>query len=150
MVHPQWGGKQGAPPPRPIPPKQSEEGKIVERCEGPKPPQICVRDVKTDLVTQVTNDLEFGEIHQFAWSPDGQQIIFDAGSDFEVTRRHDHKLYVINADGSGLRQITSGDVNDIDPAWSPDGQWISFHRNCALWLIRPDASDGRRLLEGQC
>ena len=150
MVHPQWGGKQGAPPPKPIPPKQSEEGKIVERCEGPKPPQICVRDAKTDLVTQVTNDLEFGEIHQFAWSPDRQQIIFDAGSDFGVTRRHDHKLYVINADGSGLRQITSGDVNDIDPAWSPDGQWISFHRNCALWLIRPDASDGRRLLEGQC
>ncbi len=53
-----------------------------------------------------------------AFSPDGTQVAY-----FDV----DCKPWIINTDGSGLRQITSGDVNDIDPAWSPDGQWISFH-----------------------
>jgi len=148
-VHPQWEGKEGAPPPKPIPPTQPEEGKIVERCEDVTPPQICIRDAQTDQVVQVTNNLEFGDIeHQLAWSPDGQQFIFGAGSDFEVTQRHDHKLYVLNADGSGLRQITSGDTNDMFPDWSPDGQWIAFHRSCDLWIIRPDGSDGQSLLAG--
>jgi ABC-type branched-subunit amino acid transport system substrate-binding protein len=107
-----------------------------------------VRDAETDQVTQVTDSLDFEAIDRCAWSPDGQQIIFNAGSDFRVTQRHDHKLYLIHADGSDLRQVTSGDTNDIGPAWSPDGQWIAFHRNCELWVIRPDGSDGQRLLEG--
>ncbi len=82
------------------------------------------------------------------WSPDGQQIAFHAGSDSEVTQQHDHKLYLINADGSDLRQITSGDANDIGPAWSPDMDWIAFHRNCDLWIVHPDGSGARRLLPG--
>ena len=145
---PQWSGGELAPPPKPMPPAQPEEGKFIELCEGVTPPQICVRDARTDLVTQVTSNLEFGQVHRASWSPDGQQIVFDAGSDSEVTQRHDHKLYLINADGSDLRQITSGDTNDITPAWSPDGQRIVFHRNCGLWVIRPDGSEARMLLEG--
>jgi serine/threonine protein kinase/Tol biopolymer transport system component len=130
----------------PVSPAQPE-GKIVEQCAGMTPPQICVRDAETDQVTQVTDSLEFGSIGLYTWSPDGQQIIFSAGSDPEVTQQHDHKLYIINADGSGLRRVTSGDTNDVDPAWSPDGQWIAFHRSCSLCLVRPDGSDVRRLLK---
>jgi hypothetical protein len=33
-------------------------------------------------------------------------------------------IYVINADGSGLRRLTDG----MDPAWSPDGQKVAFAR----------------------
>jgi ABC-type branched-subunit amino acid transport system substrate-binding protein/Tol biopolymer transport system component len=144
--YPQWGGKKGAPPPKPVPSAQ-EEGKVVEPCEGVKPPQICVRGAESDRGTQVTDSLGFEMIGGLSWSPDGQQIVFPAGSDFEVTQQYDHKLYVINADGSDLRQATSGDANDADPAWSPDGDWIAFHRNCGLWVVRPDGSDERMLLE---
>jgi serine/threonine protein kinase/Tol biopolymer transport system component len=144
--YPQWGGKKGAPPPKPVPSAQ-EEGKVVEPCEGVKPPQICVRGAESDRGTQVTDSLGFEMIGGLSWSPDGQQIVFPAGSDFEVTQQYDHKLYVINADGSDLRQVTSGDANDADPAWSPDGDWIAFHRNCGLWVVRPDGSDERMLLE---
>jgi Tol biopolymer transport system component len=146
MVHPQWGVEK-APPPEPLPPAQPE-GKIVERCEDVTPPQICVRDAKGGPFIPVTDSLEFGHIDHpcCTWSPDGQQITFSAGSDPEVTQRHDHNLYLINADGSDLRQVTSGDTNDIRPAWSLDGEWIAFHRNCGLWLIRPDGSDERMLL----
>jgi ABC-type branched-subunit amino acid transport system substrate-binding protein len=97
----------------------------------------------------MTEDLVFGQIDWWiSWSPDGQQVVFGAGSDIDATGRYDHKLYIVNADGSGLRQLTRGESNDVDVSWSPDGEWIAFHRNCGLWAIRPDGSDRRRLLEG--
>lgn len=53
-----------------------------------------------------------------AWSPDGKQIAF--------TRWDDPRgLYVVNADGSGLRLVYA--VNDAkSPAWSADGSTIVF------------------------
>jgi TolB protein len=51
-------------------------------------------------------------------------------------------LYVINADGRGLRRLTDG----ADPAWSPDGGQIAFVRwrnPRGLWVIRADGSDER-------
>ena len=128
------------------PPAQPLEFKFVGKCEDTSPPQICVRDPRTGQVFQLTDDLDFEDIGWFAWSPDGQQIVFDAGSNPEATERHDHQLYVVRADGADLRQVTEGDTNDLMPDWSPDGAWIVFHRSCALWRIHPDGSDARELL----
>jgi dipeptidyl aminopeptidase/acylaminoacyl peptidase len=33
---------------------------------------------------------------------------------------------MVNVDGSGLRQFTFGEVNDSNPVFSPDGNWIVF------------------------
>ncbi len=66
------------------------------------------------------------------WSPDGRQIAMS--SDFGT--------YVINADGTGLRQLTSDGPTtyqgkparkyDGAPAWSPDGTKIAFARDFAV------------------
>lgn len=37
-------------------------------------------------------------------------------------------IYAVNADGSGLRQLTTASVNDAVPQWSPDGTRIAFLR----------------------
>lgn len=41
----------------------------------------------------------------------------------ESLRRH---LFVVDAEGNEARQITDGDWDDGEPAWSPDGQLIAF------------------------
>ncbi len=156
-VYPQWGKEVViAPTSTPFtPPSTSTQaqptGKIIEQCKGVTPPQICIRDAQTGQVSQATDNLEFEALtaEQFAWSPDGQQIIFGAGPDYlKFPQRAGHKLYLINANGSDLRQVTSGDTNDGITAWSPDGQWVAFHRGCGLWLIHPDGSEARMILEG--
>jgi TolB protein len=63
------------------------------------------------------------------WSFDGTRIAFESGS---TGRRHE--IFTMNADGSGLRQLTrgcaatAGCASDVAPAWSPDGRQIGFLR----------------------
>lgn len=92
------------------------------------------------------------------WSPDGtrivtQSVVNDVG-----------QFMVLNADGSGLKQITSFAADTpvfspggifpmmsgaVTPAWSPDGDWIAFasnhEGNYDLYLIHPDGSGMTRL-----
>jgi TolB protein len=55
-----------------------------------------------------------------AFSPDGKQIAYDTDRDGNF------EIYVMNADGTGARRLTSSPSRDLAPAWSPDGQWIVF------------------------
>ncbi|HID21779.1 MAG TPA: hypothetical protein EYP14_05190, partial [Planctomycetaceae bacterium] len=44
-----------------------------------------------------------------------------------------YHLYEINADGTGLRQLTSGDWDDIEPAYLPDGRIVFCSSRCNRW-----------------
>ena len=70
-----------------------------------------------------------------AWSPDGEQIAFASRRD---GRSH---IYVMSADGSGTRQLTSGKHDDTAPAWSPDGKWIAFARDGRVFVMTPDGQE---------
>jgi dipeptidyl aminopeptidase/acylaminoacyl peptidase len=70
-----------------------------------------------------------------AWSPDGNQIAFERGN----------SLYVMNADGSNVRNITNGGL-DYEPAWSPDGKRIAFaSQRGSQWQIYTVNADGSNL-----
>jgi TolB protein len=83
------------------------------------------------------------------WSPDGSRVVFyDAGGSTHYGGGDSH-IFVVNADGSGLQQLTQGDnVADFHPSWSPDGQTIVFTRYTfapqselfALYTMKPDGS----------
>jgi Tol biopolymer transport system component len=56
------------------------------------------------------------------------------------------RIFVIRADGSGLRPVTPRNIKVWSYAWSPDGGLIAYiDRRSSLWLVRPDGT-GRRLL----
>ena len=55
------------------------------------------------------------------WSPTGDRLVLD-GEDVIGIR----KLYMMNADGTGLTELTDGSSHDFFPAWSPDGSKIAY------------------------
>jgi TolB protein len=57
-------------------------------------------------------------------------------------------IVVMNADGSGRENVTTGPEADTDPAWSPDGRLLAFVRDGAVHLVRADGTGLRRLTVG--
>lgn len=59
-------------------------------------------------------------------SPDGQRVVYVRNfMDIKKDRRRSN-LWIIGADGSGHRALTSGDGNDRMPRWSPDGKRLVY------------------------
>jgi Tol biopolymer transport system component len=61
------------------------------------------------------------------FAPDGKKIIF--ASNMKDPRGGNFDLYLINADGTGLEQVTFSDKFDGFPMFSPDGKKIVFASN---------------------
>ena len=91
-----------------------------------------------------TEILDPAQIPPPAWSPDGRSVAFLSSG---VQGRPD--VYAIDADGSGLRNLTNSPSNDNYPSWSPDGRLIAFvtnrDGNDEIYVINADGSDPRNI-----
>lgn len=66
-----------------------------------------------------------------------------------------HDVYLMNADGSNLHQVSPDGLNSQGSSISPDGKWITFSgytnaagkdlNSCEIYIMRVDGSDLRRL-----
>jgi acylaminoacyl-peptidase len=59
-------------------------------------------------------------------SPDGKRIVYVRQSADRMTDRRNFNLWIVNADGSGHRPLTSGNQVDSSPRWSPDGTRVAY------------------------
>ena len=74
-----------------------------------------------------------------AWSSDGSQIAFSS------RRSGSFDVYVMNADGTDTRRLTSGKQNDSHPTWSRDGTRLAFERDGDIFVMNDDGSGARRV-----
>lgn len=111
--------------------------------------RLCRLDLTTGRVTVLLDDPRGGvrdpQVHY-----DGHTVLFA----YRKGGTEHYNLYEIQADGTGLRQITDGPWDDIEPSYLPDGGIVFASSRCKRWvncwltqvavLYRCDA-DGRNL-----
>jgi Tol biopolymer transport system component len=74
-----------------------------------------------------------------AWSPDGRRIAFSS------RRSGTFDIYVMNADGTGTRRLTSSKDNESHPTWAANGRKIAFVRKEDIYTMNADGSAVRRI-----
>ena len=77
-----------------------------------------------------------------SWSPNGRAIVFVRDGD----------IWLMDADGTRKRRVTSGKERDSEPSWSPDGTLIAFQRergeNDSIYTIKAGGGGLQRLTRG--
>ncbi len=98
-------------------------------------------DLGTRRLTRLTHTAGIDAAASF--SPDGSRIVF------ESKRSGTQQLYVMNADGSDPRRISTGKGRFATPVWSPRGDLIAFTRILGgqfhIGTMRPDGTEARIL-----
>src|SRR6266852_6834807 len=59
-------------------------------------------------------------------SPDGKKIVYVRRFADPMTDKRYSNLWIINADGSDHRPLTTGNRSDVSPRWSPDGLRLAY------------------------
>jgi pSer/pThr/pTyr-binding forkhead associated (FHA) protein/tetratricopeptide (TPR) repeat protein len=75
----------------------------------------------------------------------------DARIAFMSSRDGNWEIYVMNADGSGLKRLTNDAAHDGLPVWSPDGKSLAFVSNSggswAVWVMNSDGTRRSKLFD---
>jgi len=94
--------------------------------EGTK---LCRLNLATGKVVTLLEDARGGirdpQVHY-----DGGKILFA----YRKGGTENYLLYEINVDGSGLRQLTTGQFDDFEPTYLPDGNIVFVSSRCKRWV----------------
>ncbi len=88
-----------------------------------------------------------------ALSPDGQQVVFTVQEWSVDKNKSTTNLWLVAVDGGEPRRLTTANVTDTAPTWSPDGTRIAFlskrgdDENNALYVMRRDGGEAEKILE---
>ena len=124
-----------------------EDVDIKERWISSENLQITINQKNTRSM-QVTSGYKD---YKPSWSKNGERITFfrlvSKGRGFHTWRT---RICVVNIDGTGFRELTTGDYPDFNPTWTRDGSnWIIFNRYSRkrgwknqIFMMPPDGSPG--------
>jgi Tol biopolymer transport system component len=121
-------------------------------------PQVATLNLATGEVVELSATASVRD-ERPRWSPDGKQILFSRWD----KSGNGSAVFIVDADGQNLRQLSSSKLPARLPDWSPDGSRIVFtslemtsvkegsvtltRLSQDVYSVRPDWTDLRRLTE---
>jgi Tol biopolymer transport system component len=131
--------------------RSNRNGRITVTCYGAGDDciyELFVVEPDGTGLRQITKGWTFSP----AWSPDGKQIAFVRSFKSDASPNPSdpflYDIYIVNSDGTNLRNLTNSPGYYYQPRWSPDGKKIAFLSKEASYLgtINIINSDGTGLL----
>ena len=108
-----------------------------------------VPEGKTELAVELASNGNDNPVYNYgmSWTPDGKIVYGSNASGLA-------NIWVMNADGSGQKQLTTGADTDFFPVVSPDGRTIAFisdrlDNKFRIWLMDADGRNLKKLTDGQ-
>jgi dipeptidyl aminopeptidase/acylaminoacyl peptidase len=84
-----------------------------------------------------------------AVSPDGGRVVFTSSVLDAAANRRRTDLWIVNIDGTGLRQLTTDPASDTSATWSPDGRLVYFASSRSgssqVWRVSPEGGEAEQV-----
>lgn len=91
--------------------------------------KLCKMNLKTGQVTALIDDPR-GHVRDPQVHYDAKKIIFS----WRKGESENYNLFEINIDGTGIKQLTEGAWDDIEPCYLPDGGIMFVSSRCKRWV----------------
>ena len=109
-------------------------------------------DAQSRLLTKETF-LDMESVSSPAIAPDGRQIVFSREWIDAVKDQSRANLWIVDASGTRVRQLTSGPWRDSSPVWAPDSKRLAFlsdrEGTAQLYVLFVDTGEVARLTTGE-
>ena len=123
--------------------------------------QLFIVNTKTGAYKQITNDTAAYHSDP-CFSPDGKQIVFAYQKNKRDRSSHE-ELFIMNADGTGMKQITNYPEDNVSvndhgykagaPKWHPTDNFITYiskrDNRYNIYAVAPDGSKQWKLTESK-
>jgi TolB protein len=134
-----------------VAPKFSSDGSKIAFCRQLPPEEtggdapdtdVFILDRASNSVQKLTSKPEF-DCHA-SWSDDDRQLLFHSCSSGKCS------IFVINADGANMSELTPDVYDNRWPSWSPDGTWIIYtsirEGDSDIWIMKNDGTEKQSLI----
>jgi Tol biopolymer transport system component len=112
---------------------------------------VYVADIQTRQFRRLS---PFGQNRFVSWSPDGHRIAYSGTEPGSVKS----DIYLVDPETGNVRRIVAAPTNNVQPAWSPQGDQLAFVAapmpgvtkpdQSGVFTVRPDGSAPRRIWLG--